>query len=460
MRIRQIVTARGSGRKLAEAETLQSVKYYDEIPPMDQTGAHPGDIEGGQIIVHPGEVFQTWQGFGGAFTDSAASAWAAMDDKSRNKLIDAYFSPQGIGYNYGRMHIGSCDFSANAYSYIEEGDETLESFSLGREEKTVFAFVSAALERNKDIFLFASPWSPPLFMKDNGRYQGGRLLKRYYGLWADYIARYIREYAKQGVKISAVTVQNEPRHAQLWESCVFTKEEELELASDYLAARLKPLGVKIYVYDHCRERVFERAEYAFTRCGDIDGIACHWYSGDYFDELSLTRRKFPDKDIIVSESCVGLSSLPPDENAMWEAAGRYARDIAWDIRAGASAFCDWNLTLDERRGPCHFREHRPCVADAPAICDRQKGEVTLQPSFCAIGQFSKFIKKGARIIGCSKAFGDVETVAARNPDGEIVAVAVNCGEAKNVVLHMGEDVARTRLEENGITTFVFQPDRR
>ena len=108
MRIRQIVTARGSGRKLAEAETLQSVKYYDEIPPMDQTGAHPGDIEGGQIIVHPGEVFQTWQGFGGAFTDSAASAWAAMDDKSRNKLIDAYFSPQGIGYNYGRMHIGGC----------------------------------------------------------------------------------------------------------------------------------------------------------------------------------------------------------------------------------------------------------------------------------------------------------------------------------------------------------------
>ena len=115
--------------------------------------------------------------------------------------------------------------------------------------------------------------------------------------------------------------------------------------------------------------------------------------------------------------------------------------------------------MDERRGPCHFREHRPCVADAPAICDRQKGEVTLQPSFYAIGQFSKFIKKGARIIGCSKAFGDVEAVAARNPDGEVVAVAVNRGEAKNVVLHMGEDVAHTRLEENGITTFVFQPDR-
>ena len=456
MNVRKIVTARASGKKLFKERPVKTRKYYDDIPPVTETGAHPGDIEGGQIIVHPEVKYQTIQGFGGAFTESAAAAWLAMDESVRGQLIKAYFSEEGIGYNYGRMHIGSCDFSLKPYSYIKDGDETLESFSIERENDTVYALVRAALQENGDITLFASPWSPPLFMKDSGKYQGGKLKKQYYKLWADYIARYIEEYAKKGVRISAVTVQNEPRHVQLWESCVYTKEEELAFAEQYLKKALKPLGVKIYVYDHCRERLFERALYAFTHSDVADGIACHWYSGDYFDQVRMTREKFPGKDIVVSEACVGFACVPPTEDDLWQAAYRYGHDIMGDISNGVTAFCDWNLTLNEKGGPCHFRDNRPAVCDAPIICDSQSGGLLLRPSYYVIGQFSKFIKRGAVVAGCSKAWSDVDVLAARNPGGEYVVVAINNGGEKNGIVHIGEDVADITLERNSCTTFVIK----
>ena len=456
MKCRQFVTSEKSGKLLFEGKVLESEEYFDAIPSADENGFHPGDIEGDQIRVYPEMKFQKWTGFGGAFTDSAARAWLAMDEQNREKLINAYFSPDGLSYNYGRMHIGSCDFTAEAYSYTDKADEKLSAFSIERENSTVYAMISAAQKVAGEITLFASPWSPPPFMKDNGDYRGGKLKKEYFALWADYIARFIKAYAEKGVNISAVTVQNEPRHAQTWESCVFTKEEELAFAAGYLAKVLKPLGVKIYVYDHCKERVFERASYAFENCNDVDGIACHWYSGDYFDEIALTRRKFPDKDIVLSEACVPVPLTGADEKIQWQGAWAYCHDIMGDAAAGANAFCEWNLTLDENRGPSHFRLNRPRLADVPVVCDKTRQKVILQPAYYVIGQFSKFIKKDAYIIGCSKPWRDVEIIAALNPDGGIAVVARNSGGSGKALIHVGNLIFRTELEENSLTTFVIK----
>lgn len=456
MNCRQFVTSETSGKLLIEKNVLSCEKYSDNIPTTSENGYHPDDIEGGQIRIYPEMKYQKWIGFGGAFTDSASRAWLAMDEKNRDKLINAYFSVDGLKYNYGRMHIGSCDFTAEAYSYIDKADDGLSGFSIERENFTVYAMLSAAKKVAGEITLLASPWSPPPFMKDNGDYRGGKLKREYYAVWAKYIAHYIKAYAEKGIKISAVTVQNELRHAQVWESCVYTKEEELLFAGEYLAKELKPFGVKIYVYDHCKERVFERALYAFENCVDVDGIACHWYSGDYFDEIAMTRRKFPDKDIVLSEACVAIPKTGVDKKTQWQGAWAYSHDIIGDITAGANAFCDWNLTLDENRGPSHFRDNRPCLADVPIVCDKTRQEVILQPAYYVIGQFSKFIKKDAYIIGSSKPWKDVEIIAAQNPDEEIVVVARNCGEERKALIHLGNMIFRTELEENSLTTFIIK----
>lgn len=452
----QFVTELKSDKKLQSHVLYEFFNYHDDIPKMDCCGGHPGDIEDSLIQIYPSVKYQTWQGFGGSFTDSSAAAWLSMSDVNRDKIIKAYFSSEGIAYNYGRMHIGSCDFSTSAYSYIKEGDLTLNSFSLSREENTVFKLLKAALKENSDIKLFASPWSPPLFMKDNGKYQGGKLKKEFYGLWAKYVRKYIEEYAAKGIFIGAVTVQNELRHAQIWESCVFTKEEELELATEYLAKELKPLGVKIYIYDHCRERIFDRASYAFTKSKIIDGIACHWYSGDYFEELRMAREKFPDKEIIISEACVALDSPEAGTDDAWAAAERYVHDIIGDMNNGATAFCDWNLMLDEKRGPAHFRDNRPCVADASVICNKNTGEVEFRPAYYCIGHFSRFIKRGARILGFSKAWKDVELTAACNPDGEIIVVARNYGGIKKGKIRVDEILINIEMKANSLNTFVLR----
>lgn len=268
--------------------------------------------------------------------------------------------------------------------------------------------------------------------------------------------KYIEGYRALGVNIGAVTVQNELRHEQTWESSVFTKEEELALAANYLAPELKPLGVKIYVYDHCRERVFDRATYAFNNCKDVDGIAFHWYSGDYFDELKMTREAFPDKDVVMSEGCVALKSTNPDEDEQWSAAEKYAHDIFGDINGGATAFCDWNLTLDQNRGPSHFRENRPCFADAPVICDNNQDEVMFQPSYYVIGQFSKFIEAGATVIGCSTAWNDAEVCALQNPDGKIVVATHNAGGEKRGFIRLGDKLFDINLGEDEYKTFIIE----
>lgn len=456
MKCKAYVTARKSGKKLwCEGETTAR-EFTDAIPPRDRVGYHPGDVEGNMIQLYPSVRYQKWQGFGAAFTQSAAVAWLKMSKENQDKLIKAYFSEDGIRYNYGRMHIGSCDFCDREYSYVEENDDTLDFFSLDCEKKDVLPLIKAALAQNKEITLFASPWSAPAYMKDNGSRVGGRLKKEYYALWAKYVRKYIEGYRALGVNIGAVTVQNELRHEQTWESSVFTKEEELALAANYLAPELKPLGVKIYVYDHCRERVFDRATYAFNNCKDVDGIAFHWYSGDYFDELKMTREAFPDKDVVMSEGCVALKSTNPDEDEQWSAAEKYAHDIFGDINGGATAFCDWNLTLDQNRGPSHFRENRPCFADAPVICDNNQDEVMFQPSYYVIGQFSKFIEAGASVIGCSKAWNDAEVCTLQNPDGKIVVATHNAGGEKRGFIRLGDKLFDINLGEDEYKTFIIE----
>lgn len=449
-----VFTTDNAELKLSKTAVVAAKEYLDVLPVADSHGFHPGDVEADTIRLYPSVVRQKIHGFGGAFTESAAYVWATAPAAVRDEIIEAYFGKDGIGYNYGRVSIGSCDFSLSAYSYIPNGATDLKDFSVARDEEYALPFLKAALGKTPDIALFASPWSPPPHLKTNGEWQGGKLKREYYALWAKYVAAFIRAYAERSVKISAVTVQNELRHAQVWESCLYEKEEELDLAANYLAREIKPLGVKIYVFDHCRERVFSRASYAFGASSAIDGVACHWYSGDYFDELRMTRERFPDKDIIISEACVAMRKSRPVAEYDGKVLDAYAHDIIGDLNGGANAFCDWNLVLDGERGPSHFRDNRPMMADAPVIVDG--GKAIFRPSFYAIGHFSKFMHRGASVMGCSQPWRDVEVTAALNPDGSVAAVVYNRGGAKHCKVLLGTSLFEIDLAENSLNTLVIE----
>ena len=155
-------------------------------------------------------------GFGGAFTDAAADAFASVPAGLQAQILRQYFGPDGIGYRLGRVPIGGTDFSTRAYTYDDDaaGDLALRNFSLAADERHKLPLLHAALALAPELELIASPWSAPAWMKDSGSLVWGALLGEpggpYYRAWAAYLCRFITEYAARGVRVRWLTVQNEP----------------------------------------------------------------------------------------------------------------------------------------------------------------------------------------------------------------------------------------------------------
>lgn len=425
---------------------------------VNEVYGHPGDIEGNVLNIHDDIEYQTVLGIGGAFTDSAANAWKSMSENMQNKLIEAYFdSEKGIGYNFGRLSIASCDFSTEDYTYVEEGDETLDSFDISHDKKAVFPMVKAA-QKYADLVLFASPWSPPVYMKTNEtREYGGHLKREYYSLWAKYFAKYITACQAYGIDIWGVTLQNEPRHTQMWESCLYSVEEEIEFLG-YLGKALTETGTKILCYDHCRERVYERAKKIFeSKNGKYcDGIAHHWYSGDHFGELKAFYERYPEKYNVASEGCCAITGEGIQAERDLEFAEKYAHDILGCFKNGLSAYCDWNITLDEKNGPYHNRTGRGCSAEAVVYCNKQTGELVFRTSYYYIGQISKFVKRGAKVINTSAYTESLDYCAFKNPNGEIILVVMNVtDDNRNLIVRLDGHIYKTDMPSHSIATFVI-----
>jgi glucosylceramidase len=370
--------------------------------------------------------YQTIQGFGGAFTEAAAVTLNKMSPEKQQEIVDAYFTPEtGLGYTLCRTHIHSCDFALGNYVYIKEGDNSLESFDVERDHTALLPFIKRANEATGGgITLFASPWSPPAWMKTSGTMNGGGvLLPEYRATWAKYFVKYIQAYAAEGVTIWGITVQNEPKAVQSWDSCVFTAEEERDFVREHLGPALAEAGlghVKIIVWDHNKERLYDRAR---TILSDpeankfVYGVGFHWYSGDHFEALEAVRRKYPDKALIFTEGCVERGV----KLGSWDPGEKYGHDIIGNLNNGMNGWTDWNLLLDEIGGPNHVENY----CDAPIIADTKTDTVHYQSSYYYIGHFSSFIRPGAVRLGCSRYTERLKTTAFRNPDGTAAVVVMN-----------------------------------
>lgn len=407
------------------------------------------------IKAYPAITYQEILGMGGALTEAAAYTYSKMSPESQKKLLDLYFGEEGNQYNFCRLHIQSCDFALGNYAYVEDAeDKSLETFSIERDKKYILPLLKAAMEKEKELVLLASPWSPPAFMKTNGEMNhGGRLKKEYYQMWAQMIARYAAEYKKEGVPVSRLTVQNEPNATQSWDSCLFTGTEEREFVCDYLRKALDDTGnaeIKISIWDHNKERILDRAMESLGTAEameKIDGIAFHWYTGDHFEAVQEVRRRYPSKEIIFTEGCVEYSRFASDNQVAH--AEMYAHDIIGDFNAGMNAYIDWNIYLDENGGPNHVGNY----CDAPIMCDTEKDTIDVKLSYYYIGHFSRFIRRGAKRMLVSRCMDQIEATGFVNPDGTKVAVLLNrTGESQEFIFCESCQVCKMKLEAHSIMT--------
>ncbi len=398
---------------------------------------------------------QEIQGFGGAFTEATAHTYAKLSKEVQKDFLESYFGEEGLQYNLCRLPIHSCDFGLGNYTYIEEGDEKLDTFSLAHDEVEILPLIKEAQECAKEEIVFlSSPWSPPAFMKDSREMNhGGKLLLEYYQAWANYYVKFIQEYAKRGVNIAYITVQNEPMATQTWDSCIYEAHEEGTFVSEFLGPTLEKAGlghVEIFIWDHNKEEMYQRvkATFAVEGCSEyVAGIAMHWYTGDHFDAIRATKKAFPDKKIFFTEGCVEYSRFEGASDI--QNAEMYAHDILGDLKAGANAFIDWNMLLNAEGGPNHVGN----LCAAP-IMEDGNGGIEKRLTYYYIGHFSKFIQKGAKQCMTTSYTDKIETFACVNPDGSKVVVVFNKSE-EDVEITVREDNYGTQdvVEKKSIVTY-------
>ena len=187
----------------------------------------PDNLEKQIINIYPDIFLNTFSGFGGAMTEASARCILSLSDEKINDFIDDYFSEKGANYSIIRIPIASCDFSKESYEYVHKKD--LSDFSIENDKKYIIPAIKRILDKKQDIVFLASPWSPPKFMKTNKLLTlGGRLKEKYKSLYADYLLKYIKSYQDEGITISYLTIQNEPNALQIWESCLYSPEEEID----------------------------------------------------------------------------------------------------------------------------------------------------------------------------------------------------------------------------------------
>lgn len=419
----------------------------------------PDDGTENQVInLYPQMRYQTMEGFGGALTDAAGSVFAKMSEEQQNTLLSKYFSPDEMNYVMVRMPIDSCDFSTHMYAADDNPeDESFEEFDFKDVEQYMLPLLDRAeARRGKKLSIMLSPWTPPAYMKtNNARKHGGSLKKEYYGAWARYLCRYIKEYRDRGYEVKRLSIQNEPKAVQLWDSCVYTPEEEKIFIRDYLYPELERnhfTPIEIFIWDHNKERAFERACQVIdeTTDGMIAGVAFHWYSGDHFEALSLIREKFPDKKLILSESCLELSKFGKEDQCV--NAGRLAHDMIGNLNHGMNGFYDWNILLDEEGGPNHTGNY----CDAPFLFDAGKKELEERYVLRYYWHFAHFIRPGAVRIASTCYTSGLDVTAWENPDGSYILVLLNrSADEVPYVVRMDGELVKCTAKTHSLTTAVI-----
>lgn len=416
------------------------------------------------VFVEPKKTFQNFMGIGGAITDASAEVFSKLNKEKQQEFLNAYYDKEkGIGYSLLRTTIHSSDFASESYTYIAEGDKELKTFSIQHDRKYRIPMLKEAIKTaGGKLLLYVSPWSPPAFMKSNGSMlKGGILLPEYYQSWANYYAKFIKAYEKEGMPIWGLTIQNEPMATQAWESCIFSAEAERDFLKNFLGPTMKKEGLgdkKIVVWDHNRDLMNHRANVIFSDAEASKyawGMGFHWYEtwaggAPMFDNVRKVHEDYPSKNLLFTEGCV--EKFDADKYQFWANGERYGSNMIHDFNNGTVGWTDWNILLDQNGGPNHVGNF--CFA--PIHADTTSGELIYTPSYYYIGHFSKFIRPDAKRVSTAVSRSNLISTSFLNKDGKMVTVVMNQSD-KNITYNLIIASEKTVVEipANGIQTLVY-----
>jgi glucosylceramidase len=402
------------------------------------------------VRVDESRQFQDVLGFGAAFTDASCFLLSKMPADRRASLLSEFFSPSGLHFSVCRTCIGASDYSTKAYTYDDSQtpDPELKAFTIDHDREYILPTLRAARVANPELFLFATPWSPPAWMKTGGSLLGGSMQKRSFAPYADYFVRFLTEYQKENVKIEAVTVQNEVDTDQdgRMPAALWGQEYEIEFVKRHLspAIRRAGLGTKIWILDH-NYNLWGRV---MDELGDpevnaaVDGVAWHGYYGAV-DAMTRIHDAYPSKSCYWTEG--GPEYTEPTYATDWV---KWSKSYTTILSNWARCVVGWNLLLDEQGRP----NIGPFHCGGLITVNSRTGELSRSGQYWAFAHYSKHVQRGARVLASSGEAPELSHVAFKNQDGSRVLVLTNAGEAQQVTCELGSTTFSANLPADSIVT--------
>ena len=371
---------------------------------------------------------QSTAGFGYTLTGGSAYLINRMNATAKASLLQELFgnTTSSIGVTYLRISMGASDLSPSVFSYDDipagQTDTELSQFSLAQDTIDLIPVLQQILTINPNIKILASPWSAPVWMKDNNNSIGGSLLLQYYSVYAQYFIKYISAMHARGINIDAITIQNEPQHGGNNPSMVMSAVEQAEFIKNHLgpAFQQSAIQTKIIIWDHnC-----DNPNYPITVLNDvqarqyIDGSAFHLYGG-VINALSDVHNAFPEKNIYFTEQYTGAN-------------GDFGGDLKWHIKNviigsmnnWSKNALEWNLASD-----VNYTLHTPGgCSDCKGAINISGSTFSRNVSYYIVAQISKFVPPGSVRIE-SGVTTNLPHVVFITPEGRKVMLIINDGNA-------------------------------
>lgn len=404
----------------------------------------------GSIQVDATTRFQSVLGFGGAFTDASCWLFGRMAAEPRRRLLEDLFGADGLGLSLGRIPMGASDYSRSVYSYDDSAgpDPELKQFSIDHDREYILPTLRAATAINPEMFYVATPWSPPGWMKEGRSMLGGCIHKDHFAAYAQYFVKFLEAYEAAGIRVNAVTSQNEVDADQdgRMPAAVWGQEYETGFISQFLGPALQAAGIdaKIWILDHNYDlwgRVLdELSDPAVFRY--VDGVAWHGYMGKP-SAMTRVHDAFPTKSAYWTEG--GPDITAPDYATDW---ARWGSTFCGIFRNWARCAVSWNLLLDEKGKP----NIGPFRCGGVVTLDSRTQEIRRSGQYWALGHFSRHVRRGATVIASTGSAPGLDHVAFENPDGSRVVVMANAGSKREVSCVAEGKQVRVPVPANAVVT--------
>lgn len=421
------------------------------------------------VTVNDANTYQTWDGFGGAFNELG---WSYLTSEAmQNEAIDLLFGEDGCNFAWGRIPMGSSDYAMDRYTLNETANDTaMANFSIERDKERLIPYIKAAQAVNPDLRFWASPWTPPTWMKSSpyqtpgnpvNAFDGGSMKSDEASLTglAQYFVKFLAAYAEQGINVEYVAPQNEPNYSQNYPSCIWSPTTFTTFVGQYLGPALANANPTAKIMLGTMSNNGGNADVAVANAALADAtaksyfkaIGVQWGMSDT-NQVNNLKSKAADIPIWLSEhKCGGqpganVANAPNDMNYAKESWG-YIRDA---IKNGLTAYNTWNMVLD--KGGKGIDNTRVWAQNALLVADA--GQIIKTPVYYVFRHFSQFVDPGAKRIDA--AGGDA--IAFKNPDGSLVAVVYNSGAANpNYVVAIGGKKLQFAMPATGWATVSYTP---